>query len=388
MDGLKPDELAQLDGLDRGLLHVFVAGPGVGEGLAIALPGAGWVLVDGCRAGGDLPLREILSRWRAADESVEAYVFTHPHADHADGIAELVEATAPLRICVAGATRPERHVFQLARDAAKGDSADADEFGSFALAREVLNALQAMRTWEEDLQRKVDAWYDGCSLQIGAVQILVRAPSGGEVRAFMRRGGAVERLRKRANDLSLVVEVRFGRCRVVLGGDLPRLRGNAKVASGWDAVMRRHGHLGTHSGFKVPHHGSREALHPKMNTARGQDERAWLVTPYNASHLPRFDPEEGAQALLASEPRLLVTAMPASRATAGGRLPASGVIRRSQIVARSTVQPTGNPFVDGGRDVRPAKRMRPLDAVWCVAFDQTGALRGLWRGREAFVLEE
>ena len=60
--------------LDRSLLHVFVAGPGYGEGIAIALPGQGWLLLDGCETThGKLPLVAILERWRRADERSAAF---------------------------------------------------------------------------------------------------------------------------------------------------------------------------------------------------------------------------------------------------------------------------------------------------------------------------
>jgi hypothetical protein len=55
---LRAAELHALGALDRALLHVFIAGPGYGEGLAIALPHAGGANAHGgvepssCRAAG------------------------------------------------------------------------------------------------------------------------------------------------------------------------------------------------------------------------------------------------------------------------------------------------------------------------------------------------
>ena len=60
-----------LEALDRNLLYVMVAGPGFGEGVAVALPERGWILVDGCRVDGpvgeDLPLAAIVERFRRPD---------------------------------------------------------------------------------------------------------------------------------------------------------------------------------------------------------------------------------------------------------------------------------------------------------------------------------
>ncbi|TVQ88165.1 MAG: hypothetical protein EA397_17370 [Deltaproteobacteria bacterium] len=69
MDGLldRPvaSDLDELEQLDRSLLHVFVAGPGTGEGIAIALPGPdlGWILIDGCRCTPDPSDEELSVRW-------------------------------------------------------------------------------------------------------------------------------------------------------------------------------------------------------------------------------------------------------------------------------------------------------------------------------------
>ena len=87
--------------LDRSLLHVFVAGPGYGEGIAAALLHSGWIVLDGCRVStGRLPILAILDRWRASTDLVEALLLTHPHTDHAFGIRETIENTAPRRIGV------------------------------------------------------------------------------------------------------------------------------------------------------------------------------------------------------------------------------------------------------------------------------------------------
>lgn len=71
VERLRPD--LALGGND---LAVFVAGPGLGEGVAVALPGGGWLLIDGCRAGGavgdDAPLLAIWKTWRRdAGDSVK-----------------------------------------------------------------------------------------------------------------------------------------------------------------------------------------------------------------------------------------------------------------------------------------------------------------------------
>ena len=106
-----------LEALDRTLLHVFVAGPGYGEGLAIALPHAGWLVIDGCHVADEgLPLLEILKAWRDPAEAVDCVALTHPHRDHAAGIRRLIEETMPR--CVALSTPPSNpaRIFAAADD--------------------------------------------------------------------------------------------------------------------------------------------------------------------------------------------------------------------------------------------------------------------------------
>jgi hypothetical protein len=74
-----PRRLDELGQLDRSLLHLFVAGPGYGEAVAVALPERGWLLVDGCSVDDDgLPLRSILERWRgkSGDDPIDCHALT------------------------------------------------------------------------------------------------------------------------------------------------------------------------------------------------------------------------------------------------------------------------------------------------------------------------
>src|SRR5437868_8703617 len=97
-----PSRLDALDALDRQWLHVFVAGPGYGEGIAVALPVQGWLVVDGCQvANGELPILEILERWRGTDDPVDCAVLTHSHQDHAFGVRRVLEYAKPTTVGLA-----------------------------------------------------------------------------------------------------------------------------------------------------------------------------------------------------------------------------------------------------------------------------------------------
>jgi glyoxylase-like metal-dependent hydrolase (beta-lactamase superfamily II) len=146
----KPTDYLELVALDRSRLHVFVAGPGQGEAVAIALPVKGWVLVDSCRAahernGTDLPLVSIVRRFRNADDPVEALILTHPHRDHSDGFAELVDTVKPGRIGIVGLPAPCRNLLDEADEwiasQARTTGIDRARLGA------VKGALTAVREW-------------------------------------------------------------------------------------------------------------------------------------------------------------------------------------------------------------------------------------------------
>jgi hypothetical protein len=194
--------------------------------------------------------------------------------------------------------------------------------------------------------------------------------------------GRTERLRRHANHISAVVEIDYGDARIVLGGDLPRyLAGNTRVEIGWDHVLAQHAHLGDHVMLKIPHHGSREAHHPDLMTM-AEAQRAWCVTPYNSSRLPRLTAGDGIDLLLQSTPSVFLTAIPASKLVQAQQ-PDPGRVHFSQLRARTDMQRTGDHFLDAGVDIRPGSACGPLDAVWCFAVDENGALRGHWRGAAA-----
>lgn len=375
------DDLDSLGALDRELLHVFVAGPGKGEGIAIALPGEGWILVDGCTTDtGEIPLESVVTRWRSRDdEPVVAMVLTHPHEDHVFGFAELVTALEPVLIAVAGCG-PGKPNLRTAMDAqvtrARAGGSDRVREGS------VLGALIAIERWEELHPGAVVPLGDGAVLNVSPsfATVVARAPDLTALQAFL----ADPNLRH-ANHFSIVLEVEYGTARVVLTGDLPRyLTGTTTpIPTGWDSVAANHPQLGSHAVLKVPHHGSAEAMHPALMPPAASGSRAWPVTPYNSSKLPRVADLEGMPRLLSWQPSILLTAVPASRSLQS-KTPSPGVVQFAQLVSRVVKQPTGVAFLDSaGVDVTPGDAGEPLDPVWCVAVDRSSNVVGRWRGRSA-----
>jgi beta-lactamase superfamily II metal-dependent hydrolase len=365
--------------LDEELLYVFVAGPGVGEGVAVAFPHAGWLLVDGCEAGGESILVEIVGRYRRADDALELLVLTHPHEDHARGFAKAVEALEPREIMLTGKDPLGPHVLECARAWLSG--LERTHTAEELKRRAAFGALKSIEAWESRHPGGLSCGLDGVTRQWGSVHLRTCAPSAGPHLNRILDELANGR-RTFANEASLVLELDYGAARVVLGGDLPRERaGNSLVPTGWDHVMGTHPQLGSHSILKIPHHGSAGSFEDRLMTP-AQDEviRPWVITPFDSSRLPRiFDPG-GILRLLQRNHSLEITRLMASCEL---RSATRFSVPMADILERRTARATGDPFADAGEDTRPHGTVGPLEPVWAFAFDNSGNLRGRWRGEAA-----
>lgn len=369
--------LDELRTLDPDRLYVFVAGPGVGEGLAIAMPGQGWVLVDGCRTsngavGTDLPLLALRERFsRGPADAVEWMVLTHPHEDHSAGFAEIVNAVEPRRIGIAGLDAPVTSLIDMVAAVTPGTTV------AEMRKREALAACLAMRSWEQRHDRVVDRLCDGKALCTTPVSIHVRAPDADGMRALLAEGW--DRLRPRVNSLSVVLELRWGVLRLVFGGDLPV---RPALGTGWDTVVEAHPHLRGAHGLKIPHHASRDALHDELLS--GHDASAvWWVTPYSRSKLPSTGVDGGLTHLLTKHGAVSLTSLPHSEAQRRLPRPPASMDLTAYEGAAAARRTTG--VLAGAPPITPA-RHGVLGPVWAAAFGSDGAVCEVWRGEAAFTV--
>ena len=383
--------LEEYEDLDRTLLHLFVAGPGKGEGLALALPESGWILIDGCKASQrqDLaqgtrtrfPLQAIYERWRRGPEDkVSTMVYTHPHGDHLQGFTHLLDRYKPTTVAVPGMSPPKPHIGQVAMGLAKTHKGlPADRYKNAG----VLQLFKAIHSWSEHKQHTLLSAHDGVALSTedSPVCLFVRAPDQKRMAQWHDYGSLIQRMTRNANWFSAVIEVQFGETRVVLGGDLPVRQGRVDLGCGWNAVLSNHPHLCSHQGFKIPHHGSAEAIHSDF-LEPSQKPRAWVVTPYNSSGIPCTD---GIVSLTNTQSPVMITAFPMS-----GRLQSAmdhgelSISDQAEVLEHCKVKKRINPLAVGKEEIRPRTGCAPLDPIWCIAFDDQGAVTSRWRGRAAF----
>ncbi len=356
--------LSDLTELDRSLLYVFVAGPGIGEGVAVALPEIGWLLLDGCQVDRDVPLLAIYQRWRSADDHVACLALTHPHQDHAMGFRRVLEETAPRRV---GLTSPPGRPWMLLGGLAPtqaGVSSDDQR------RRVVIDALGAIRRYADERPGALLGLCEGVTIPTASAQVVVSTCSPPEALVAATYSGALMIGPRDANDLSTVIEVAFGAARVVLGSDL--------TSPGWDRAVTAYPALVDHHGLKVPHHGSRTAHHDLL-MAHGEG-RAWMVAPFSRSGLPAVH-ADGIPWLVARNRALYLTAAPLAR------------YRQPTPPAQVALADLPSLFVGAGvppgtaaTAISPPLGLYALDAVWAAAFASDGTIRGLWRGQRAFAV--
>jgi hypothetical protein len=373
-------DISNLREIDRGQLYLFVVGPGKGEALAIALPGQGWLIIDGCRsdrrAGGALPVERILERWRRESDPVLAMVLTHPHADHVEGFAELLDTLSPRHVVVAGAGSLPTSSLHI-----NAQSKQVKTWMDGVASKKAQRVLEAVQLWSNrNPDGLIDA-VDGAEIPLGgnSLSAYVRAPSRECVEEIL--GGSFSNAR--ANEASIVVEVVFGSTRLVLGGDLPWTKNGTPCTYGWESVMQRQPHLGTHHLLKVPHHGSREALHPGLMSDE-RSSRCWCVTPFNSSDLPSPEPGEGLEIMLSREPSIYLTAL-AAPLSLQPSWPHPAQVRMSEIKEREAAVRSEQYTRINPRDIRSERipALDPLDPLWCYAVNSNGEIVERWRGRAA-----
>src|SRR5690606_35866914 len=81
--------LTALHSLGDGLLHVYFLNIGQGDAALIRTPDQEYMLIDG--GPDDTVLRELAAVMPFYERRIDVIVLSHPHADHIDGLIEVLE---------------------------------------------------------------------------------------------------------------------------------------------------------------------------------------------------------------------------------------------------------------------------------------------------------
>lgn len=119
--------------------------------------------------------------------------------------------------------------------------------------------------------------------------------------------------------------------------------------------------------MKVPHHGSRGAIHEAFGA--GPRDRIWIVTPFKRQRLPRAEDGQGMDLILGYVDQFQLTALPFRHDLEG-----KARCETTRVAIRDNVRP---------RRIEPQPD-DDIDRLKChvvVAFDASGAVQGTWHGR-------
>jgi beta-lactamase superfamily II metal-dependent hydrolase len=319
-------------------LAIAVFGMGLGESVLLRFEtddGPEWAVVDSARKKADgVSVNPALEVLRAAGARPAVVILTHPHHDHAKGMADLVRRAAPgARIgCVEPLMEDEEELKAILLD----DDRLANDVGQTTTAHAAISTA-----WRQGDARRLtlEAEADNFDLFGWTVDVLHPPRAGAEQAAEEARNNGDPNL----NNVSVALTLTRDRVSLLLAGDGEK--------DAWDDVSARLGgrHLRASHPLKVPHHGSRAALQAIVVDPTDPVEREQVVTPFPGSgRLPRFGPGEGAERLIQAGGSIRLTAMPASL------VPTTSSVSLAQALE---AMPVGS--FAGEDDEIPTVRLRP-----------------------------
>lgn len=212
-----------LTSLPDGKLHVFVLDVGQGDAILIQTPAAERILIDG--GPDDRVLQELGEVMPFYEKTIDVIVLSHPHADHVNGLVEVLKRYRVGTVVMTGA-----------------------KYGYSGYTAFV----------EEVAKRKIPVVYAGAYMSEDGVETSVPADYrlGGVVLDMLFPFESVQgRPFGNQNNGSVVLRVLYGRRAFYFSGDL-EIEGEEKLAAS---------HLDLRADFfKAGHHGSRTSSSPQI----------------------------------------------------------------------------------------------------------------------------
>jgi hypothetical protein len=282
-------------------LSIVVFGMGLGESILLRATGSDgprWAVVDSARRVHDRKaVNPALDTLVACDAHPEVVVLTHPHRDHTKGMADIVRRASPGAVvtCIERLMEPS----DMLKAISDPDDRTATDVGQSVAAHAAIDYA-----WRKGRARRWPLHHGAPPMTLGEWRLEVLHPSEPEIDAVVAElaaGGAPN-----FNDVSAALVVERDALRIVLAADGEH--------AAWEAVQTRMDpeHLRETRPVKLPHHGSRGAIHPVLiDPDRPLAGREPVLTPFSQSgRLPRFEAGQGVERLLLAAGELHLTAMP------------------------------------------------------------------------------
>ena len=252
--------------------------------------------------------------------AVNLIIATHWHDDHIRGMSDLVEACERASFCCSDVLN-DREFLALAGTAESGSRTRVSSG-----VREYITTRSLL---SDRASRPRYAGADRLVLSDDDFRVWSLSPADSVLDEFLQRmtrmvsGGDGHRGRLTAlepNDTSVVLLIEVGNTAILLGGDLEQ--------QGWLAILDGDRQVDTRaSAFKVPHHGSEDALEERVWTEMLSAEPVAILTPWwrGGHYLPT---QAGIERMLSFTNELYVTAEP-------GRRPPRSTRSRNRLVNRA-----------------------------------------------------
>lgn len=201
-----------------GRLHIYFCDVGQGDAILIKTPQNRQILIDG--GPGDKVLKCLSKTLPFYDHSLDLVVLTHPHADHVDGLIEVLRTY-----------KIEKIIFQQL----PYESADYREFVGLVNQKRIENLeVVGGEVLALDQQTRAEVWYPLSKEELKVLATLFDPYDGEDV-----------------NDSSVVFRLVCGNFETLLTGDAP---------DPVQAFLLQRGIVGESDVLKVAHHGSKEGL--------------------------------------------------------------------------------------------------------------------------------
>jgi hypothetical protein len=286
-----------------GELEVSIFGPGYGEAIALHVGLGRWILVDSClepNSGKPAHLQYLKSLGLDASLAVKLVVVTHWHDDHVQGIGMLVRECKSAEIVVSAALKSPH--FSALLDLYGG--------GAFPGSSGVTEFVNVFRILDE--RRKSGTRINAAKLAVPdkllyrdniylnkknhEVDIYSLSPSDSAILSaqldFCQRIPDTGTRKKRivcpsTNNTSVVLWVRIGDHRILLGSDLEKTN---DPKTGWAVVINESQAIKQKASvYKVAHHGAESSHDPDIWSKLLSDKPFALLSPYlvAGNSLPR-----------------------------------------------------------------------------------------------------
>jgi hypothetical protein len=271
--------LPSLEWQDVDGLRVIVFGPGYGESIILGTRRSGWIVIDSLSADDDdgHSVNPALTLLDDVSTGWELLMLTHPHADHAGGMAQLVNQPGSGIVACVQRFQPVVRDWDQSPDMGEDPAVTVREGPKEMALKAITSAwarLPAARQWDPPAT--------DVPIRLADVELRCLWPTDKAVDAFADDDDA--------NTISTAMIVRWGGVQLLLGADV--------LAAQWKQIEDQVGPdvLKAHGLMKVPHHGSKGAIVEALGVCPG--DRLWVVTPWNRGRgLPRFEEKQGVARL-------------------------------------------------------------------------------------------